>query len=157
MHHHVSVEQHAALTRERCRLSIYQSCDFLEGTTKGYQHEQYLPLPCLDVVLVESALLEVSEPQLSWSCLIRVGSAQHHLDAKVLNALPCLSRSMVRCSVQQHHDLLSPAHSVPLREGIRKFREEHLHDVLVSVALSLRKPDRTLRRHSADEIDLVSH
>ena len=70
VHYRMSVEQHATFTLDRCCLSVYQASDLFELTKNGYRDEQYLPLPCLDLDLVEISLLEVREPQLCWCCLI---------------------------------------------------------------------------------------
>ena len=134
--HHVSVEQHAPFTLDRRCVSIYQACDLLERTVNGYEDKQYLPLPCLDLAFVEVASLEVCKPQLCRCCLVRIGRTQHHFHSEELNASPCLIRSVVRGTVEKHHDSFSPADSVLLRECCSKLRQKHLHHVLVRVALS---------------------
>ena len=153
----MSVEQHAAFTLDRCCLSVYQACDLFELTKNGYRDEQYLPLPCLDLDLVEISLLEVREPQLCWCCLIWVRSTQHYSHSKIRNALSGVNRTMIRSPVEKYNKSVSPSSPILLRPDLSELWQKHLHDVLVSVALSQREPNEALRWNSANQVHFVSH
>ena len=140
----MTIKQNASLLfYQRC-LSVNQLSYFFERT-----------LARLDLLRVERPALEVGEPELGRRGLIAVGRAQHHLHAQMLDAPAGLRAPVVRRPVQDHDDLLAPPGPVLGSEGGCQLRQEHLHDVLLRVALRLSQPDWSLGRDSHDDVDLV--
>ena len=89
---------------------------FPKRTANGVSGDVYLLLASLDGVRVEGASLEVGEPQLGWGGLVAVGGAQDDLHLQMADALTSLSASMVRCTIHDNYDFLSPNDTILLRE-----------------------------------------
>ena len=63
---------------------------------------------------------------------------------------------MVRGSIHQQNNTIPPTCSILRRELNRQLRQEHLHQVLVCVALRLWNPHNTLRWQSKNDVDFMS-
>ena len=63
---------------------------------------------------------------------------------------------MIGGAVHEKDDFFAPVTLQLLPEDSRKSRQEHLHDVLVGVALSEGQPGEALSRHSCNHIDTMA-
>ena len=77
----------------------------------------YLPLARLDSSCVEVPLLEVGKPELGGGSRITVWGTDHHFDLQVSDARPGLSTAVVRGTIHEEHDVLTPGVSKLLADG----------------------------------------
>ena len=103
----------------------------------------HLPLSCLDVLKIESTFLEMSKPQLCWCRCIAVWCTQNHLKTQMIDTRPRFGATMVRSTIHQHNNAVSPASLELTGKDLRKSRQEHHHDVLICVTLRQRQPCMT--------------
>ena len=76
----------------------------------------YLLLSRLDRIRVERASFEVGKPQLGWSSLVAVGSAQDDFHLQMADALTGFSTSVIRCTIHHYDDSLPPYDAILLRQ-----------------------------------------
>ena len=68
-----------------------------------------------------------------------------------------LGTTVIRRTIHEEDDVLPPGVCKLLADGLTQVRQEHLHDVLVSVALGQRQPDVALRGDCNYHVDPVAH
>ena len=117
----------------------------------------HLPFACSNIIWIEVSSLKVGEPKLHRSWGIAVWSTEYYVHLQMTNAPSCLYASMVWGTIHQKYRRLSPCAPKLLCHSLCKMWKEHLHDFLVSVALSERQPYMPFRWHCCDHVDSVAH
>ena len=87
---------------------------FLERTKTNQNISEHLLFPSLDGIRIERPSFEMREPQLGRGRLVAIRCTQYHLHIQVTDTLACLCTSVVRCTIHNNDDLLSPHSTILL-------------------------------------------
>ena len=99
----------------------------------------------------------MGKPGFGRSCSVAIWCTDHYLHLKMTYASPNLRTSMVRSSIHQKYDFVSPGIRELFGKGLTQSREKHHHYILISIALRQWYPNISFRWNSNDHIDPMTH
>ena len=136
---------------------VDQFYDLDKLATENQRYSSYLPFASLDAFRVEVPLLEMCKTCFGGGGLIRVRGTQNDLNPEVTNAFSRCCTSMVRGSVHEKHDFISPIIWELLGKNLTKSRQKHHHHVFIGIALSQWQPNVALWGYCRDHVYAVPH
>ena len=136
---------------------VDQFYDLDKLATGNQFYSSYLPFASLDAFRVEVPLLEMCKPCFGGGGRIRVRGTQNDLNPEVTNACSRRGTSMVRGSVREKHDFISPIIWELLGKNLTKSRQKHHHHVFIGIALSQWQPNVAFRWHCHNHIHSMTH